>query len=84
MTLHITGTLRSAPMDAIDVCMDVMPFHLLVEKLMYRAATRLATLPSCHPLAKHTVHVVNRYVRQHRAPLHKILHALEFTPMNLS
>jgi len=33
VTLHITGVLRSAPMDAIDACTDVLPFHLLVEKI---------------------------------------------------
>jgi len=28
--LHITGALRSTPMDVIDACTDVLPFHLLV------------------------------------------------------
>jgi len=64
----------------IDVCVDVMPFHLLVEKLIYRAATRLATLHSCHLLAKHVVHMENRYFRQHRVPLHEILHTFIIHP----
>src|SRR5882724_7990595 len=38
--LHITGALRLTPMDAIDACADVLPLHLLVENLMYRATTR--------------------------------------------
>jgi len=36
-TLCITSTLKSTPMDALDACADVLPFHLLVEKLAYRA-----------------------------------------------
>jgi len=47
--LHITGTLRSAPTDIIDACADLLPFHLLVEKLIYWAATRLMMLPQAHP-----------------------------------
>ena len=35
--LNITGMLRSTPMDMLDACADVLPFHLLVEKLAYRA-----------------------------------------------
>jgi len=80
VTLHITRALRSTPTDAIDACPDIMPFHILVEKLTHRATTRLATLPNCHPLAKHTVRVANRYVKQHRAPLHKILHTFKIHP----
>ena len=44
-SLHITGAMRSAPMDAIDACADIAPFHLLVENVNYTAATRMATLP---------------------------------------
>jgi len=37
--LHNTGTLKSTPMDALDACTDMLPFHLLVEKLAYRVRT---------------------------------------------
>ena len=52
-SLHIARALRSAPTDAIDACTNVLPFHLLVEKLTYRAASRLVTLPQSHPLERH-------------------------------
>src|SRR5882724_13497470 len=55
-SLHITGAMRSAPTDAINACADLAPFHLLVENLNYTAATRMATLPQSHPLAKHINH----------------------------
>src|SRR5882724_10438583 len=79
-TLHITGALRSTPTEVIDACTDIMPFHILVEKLTHRATTRLAMLPNCHPLVKHTVCVANRYVKQHRVPLHEILHTFKIHP----
>jgi len=71
-TLHITGALRSAPTDAIDACTDMLPFNLLVESLMHRAATRLATLPQSHPLAKHVDQAASRYVKAHWA--HEVMH----------
>ena len=48
-TLHITGALRSTPTDVIDACADVLPFHLLVENLMYKDVTRLETCLSPIP-----------------------------------
>ena len=76
-SLHITGALRSTPMDAINPCADLVPFHLLVERLMYRSATRMVTLPWSHPLAKHITCTVNRYVKSHREPLHKVMHGFK-------
>jgi len=38
-SLHITGALKSAPTDAIDACVDLFPFHLLVEKATHQATT---------------------------------------------
>jgi len=60
--------------------LDVLPFHLLVEKLTHRAATRLATLPQSHPLEMHVTQAVNRYVKHHHALLHEILHAFRIHP----
>src|SRR5882724_11275674 len=79
-SLHITGAMRSAPMDAIDACADLVPFHLLVQSLNYRAATIMVTLPRSHPLAKHIDHTANRYIKSHRAPLHEVMHAAQVRP----
>ena len=64
-------------MDAIDAGTDLVPFHLLVEKLNYTATTRMATLPQSHPLAKHIDRAANRYVKSHRAPLHEVMHVAQ-------
>jgi len=37
-------------------------------------------LPNCPPTVKHTVCVANRYVKQHRVPLHEILHTFKIHP----
>jgi len=52
-SLHVTRALRSTPTDAIDTCADLVPFHLLVKKVVHQAATCLVTLPHSHPLAGH-------------------------------
>ena len=57
--------LISAPTDVIDTCADVPPFHLLVKKLTYRAATQMVTFPQSHPLEKHVAWAVNKYVKLH-------------------
>ena len=75
VALHITGALRSAPTDEIDACADMLPFNLLVERLTHKAATRLATLPRSHPLAKHVDRAASIYVKAHRVPLHEVMHA---------
>src|SRR5882724_5677847 len=63
--LHITGALRSTLTDAIDTCADMLPFHLLVEKLTHMAAKRLVTLPQSHTREMHVAWAVNRYVKHH-------------------
>src|SRR5882724_6494590 len=66
VALHITGALRSAPTDEIDACADMLPFQLLVKKLTYQVASRLATLPWSHPHEKHVNCASSRYAKSHR------------------
>ena len=78
--MHTTGELSSAPTDTLDVCTDLLPFHLLVENLVYHAASILVTLPLSHPLERHIAWASVRYVKSHRLPLHEILHAFNVHP----
>src|SRR5882724_10062237 len=90
-TLQIMGAMHTAPTDSIDAHTDLLPFPLLIEKLVHRAAVRLATLPERHPLAKHVVSAGRRYIKRHWAPLHEVLHAFgmqaskykEITPVRM-
>src|SRR5882724_9769399 len=74
--------MRSVPTDTVDACADLLPFHLLVEKVIHRAATQLAALPSSHPLAKHVQKATGRFIKQHRALVHEVLHAFDIWPAN--
>jgi len=47
----------------MDAHTDLLPFPLLIEKLVHRVAVRLATLPARHPLAKHVVSAGRRYIK---------------------
>ena len=71
------------PTDVLDTCSDLLPFHLLVKKVMHRAATWLASLPSSHPLYTHIQKAARRYVKHHRVPLHEVMHALDMWPNKL-
>ena len=75
--LHITGELQSALTDTIDGCANWLPFHLLVKKIVYQAATRLATLPQSHPMEKPTCRAALWYIKSHRAPVHEVLHTFD-------
>ena len=74
--------MRSAPTDALDACTDLFPFHLLIEKLVYRATLKLEMLPQSHLLETHVNKALVRYVKKHRAPMHKVLHAFNIWPIN--
>ena len=50
--LMIVGGLCTSPNDLLDMHANLLPFHLLVNKVQYQVALRLATLPSTHPLHK--------------------------------
>jgi len=52
-SLNITGAMKSAPKDVIDACADLLPFQLLVSKVVHHAATRLASLPTSASKAHH-------------------------------
>ena len=71
------------PTDVLDACSDLLPFHLLVEKVTHQVATWLASLPSSHPLYTHIRKVARRYVKHHRVPLHEVMHTLNMQPNKL-
>ena len=82
VALHITGAMRTTATDMIDAHAKLLPFHILVNQICYRSTLRLATLPDTHPLYKH-MRKARRYVKRHRTPLHKLLHAFRIDPDTL-
>src|SRR5882672_6358718 len=77
------GEMRTAATDMTDTCADLLPFPLLVNKVVHHATTRLATFPSSHPLKKHVSRAANRNVKRHRAPLHEVTHVYNIRPADL-
>jgi hypothetical protein len=73
--IMITGAMRTTPTDILDVMANLLPFHLLIDKIRHRAALRLATLPPTHPLHKPVVNAAMRLVKRHPTPLHDLSHA---------
>jgi ribonuclease HI len=76
----ITGAMRSTPNDLIEAHTDLLPFRLLVDKHLHRAAVRLATIPPAHPLHKPVQNAANRNVKRHFTPLHSLMHTYEIKP----
>jgi ribonuclease HI len=78
--LAILGAFRTTPNDLVDMHANLLPAHLLLEDTCLRAASRLAALPSNHPLAKHVQRSSNRYVKSHRSPLHELMNFYQLKP----
>ena len=78
--LAITGAMKTTATDTLDAHANLLPFPLLVSKIIHRAATRLACLPSSHPVAPHVKKAATRYVKRHRSPLHEIMHLFKLQP----
>ncbi|KAJ6459861.1 hypothetical protein C8R45DRAFT_1180601 [Mycena sanguinolenta] len=74
--LAITGALSSTPTDVLDAYANLLPVRFLVERVRYRAALRLASLPATHPLHRSVADAARRPVKDHRTPLHDM--AAEF------
>ena len=81
--LLITGTLRSTATDTADTLANLIPFHLLIDKLQYNAALWLAMLPPTHPLHKHIKNTASRLVKCHPTPLHDLMHRYNLQPSKI-
>ena len=78
--IMITGGMWSSPTDVLDNHAELLPFHLLVDKICHRATVRMATLPPSHPLSTHIRRAAMRYVRRHRTSLHELFHLYNILP----
>jgi ribonuclease HI len=81
--LLITGGLASSPTDALDACAGLPPIWHLVNKVRQRAALRLATLNTGHPLRATVVNAAKHYVKRHRTPLHELMDKFKIKPQKM-
>jgi len=68
-------------MDSLDAHANLLAIPTLVKNLLHQVATQIATLPNSptHCPCKQTA---KTYVKSHRLPLHKLLHAYKIVPSN--
>ena len=57
-------------MDTIDTCVDLLPFSLLIDQILFMATSRIAMLPLSHLVEKHVKIMAARYVKCHRSVTH--------------
>ena len=79
----IAGGMHSSPHDTAETHANLLPFHLLVDKIRYAAAIRLATLPATHPLYKPVRDAAANLVKTHPTPLHDLMHRYNITPKKM-
>jgi len=72
--------MRTTATDVLDAHAALLPFQLVIKKLLYRETIRMATLPRTHPMHKVFLRAANCYVRKHRSPLHELGHAFDIHP----
>jgi ribonuclease HI len=82
-TIMITGAMKTTATDVLEVMANLLPFHLLVDKVRHRAALRLATLPPSHPLHKPVQNAADRLVKRHPTPLHDLMHRYSIRPQHI-
>ncbi|KAF5388427.1 hypothetical protein D9615_000843 [Tricholomella constricta] len=78
--IAITGAMRSAPTDALELHANLPPVDLLLDKICHRSAMRIATLPGAHPLHKRIRNCVRYNVKRHRSPLHNLARVYHVNP----
>ena len=71
--LAVTGGLRTSPTDTLDASAFLLPAPKLISKWCHRAAARMATLPSEHPLHKVVGRKVAGELKRHKAPINNLL-----------
>jgi ribonuclease HI len=79
----ITGGLGSTAGDILDVHAYILPIDLLFCKLLFRAALRLCTLASTHPLHPLVQSVTRRKVKRHLSPIHHLIRFARVDPKKI-
>jgi hypothetical protein len=83
ITKAITGVLSTTAGDILDVHAYVLPIDLLFNKLLYRAALRLCTLPTSHPLQQLIRKAARRKVKRHLSPIHNLIQLVQINPRDV-
>ena len=74
------GSLSSTAGNIMDVHANLLPVDILFHKILFRAATRIASLPATHPLHHLSCKAASNYVKHHRSPLHDLFFTTKVSP----
>jgi ribonuclease HI len=83
VAIAITGGLSSTAGDVLDIHAFILPIDLLFCKLLFRAALRLCSLPSTHPLRPFLRAASRRDLRRHLSPIHYLLRLINANPSDI-
>ena len=78
--ITILGAMQTSPTDSLDLHAFLLPTPLLIQKLLYRSMSRMATLPNTHPLHDKIKWIEKHNVRRHKSALHHLVHSLSIKP----
>ncbi|KAF5381383.1 hypothetical protein D9615_008435 [Tricholomella constricta] len=81
--IAITGSMRSAPTDALELHANLPPVDLLLDKICHRSAMQIAALPEAHPLHKHVRNCTRYNIKRHRSPLHNLTDIYHLDPNDI-
>jgi hypothetical protein len=76
----ITGALSTAAGDTLESHANLLPIELLMDKVLFRAASRIASLPFSHPLHSLARKAAKRFVKRHKSPLHLLFYTSSIDP----
>src|SRR5882762_9685235 len=76
----ILGGLCSSPTDVLETHANLLPIELLIDRLCFRAALCLTTLPQHHPLAPIVQRCAAHMPKHHVSTLHYLLHTYQVNP----
>jgi ribonuclease HI len=82
-TIAITGAMRTTAGDILEMHTNLFSARTLLLNAIFRAATRLATLSTAHPLTPHIRKCSRRLVRKHRSALHYIFYLTDIDPEDI-
>lgn len=80
MAKTITGTLSTTARDVLKSHANLLPIELLFNKVLFRAAAWIASLPLPHPLHAPTRKAVKCFVKRHKSSLHYLFHTTKINP----
>jgi Reverse transcriptase (RNA-dependent DNA polymerase) len=83
VAVTITGALCTTAGDTLDAHTNILPVDLLFNKVLFRAAAHLCSLPHTHPLHNIMHTATRRKVKHHRLPIHNLLFLFPHKPSDI-